>query len=367
MNKEIGGEFAFSVSYFFKKRLNQLDRFIPDGTSLLTSSGRDSLSLIIKVLGLTSDDGVLLPSYLCPEILRPFREANIFVSFYRINKDLSIDLDDIARRVTKKTKALLIIHYFGYPQPIRQLRQLSQQHSLFLIEDMVQSFLTKDNGQPLGSVGDVAFTSFRKFLPVLDGSLALFKTEIVSVNSVKWANQSLTHLFYLCLRYLGMSSKNLYLKSLLVPKPLFLWLFEQADELLNRYPKPAKISSLSQSLLHKFDFNEIISRRRSNFQHLLDNWHFETVQPLLWSLPFGVCPLGFPVIAEDRDYFKRELIKRKVYPPIHWNLPLDISQEEFKTPWEISRHILTMPIDQRYEIRDMDYILRQIEKIESEV
>jgi len=366
MNKEIGGEFEFPVSCLFKRQVYQLDRFMPDGTRLFTSSGRDSLSLIIRVLGLTRDDEVLLPSYLCPEILRPFRDADIAVNFYRINKDLSIDLDDIAKRITKKTKALLVIHYFGYPQPLKKLLQLSQNHSLFLIEDTVQAFLTGCDGQPLGSVGDTCFSSFRKFLPVLDGSLVLFNIKSSSVEC-NWSTQSLTHLFYLCLRCLGMILKNVYLKTFLVPKPLFLWLFRQADELLSRYPKPAKISSLSQSLLHKFDFYEIVSRRRANFQHLLDNWHFKTARPLFLNLPPDVCPLGFPVIAEDRDYIKKELIHRGVYPPIHWNLPAEVDQEEYKTPWQISRHILTIPIDQRYETKDMEYILKQFEKIECEV
>ena len=135
--------------------------------------------------------------------------------------------------------------------------------------------------------------------------------------------------------------------------------------MLNKYPKPAKISVLSKSLLYKFDFDEIVSRRRRNFQYLLDNWHFKIIQPLFHSLPPDVCPLGFPVIVKDRDYIKQELIKRRIYSPIHWNLPPDIDKEEFKGSWEISRHILTIPVDQRYGLSEMDYILEQIQEIEA--
>jgi len=362
--RQIGGEFHLPVSCFFKKRLNQFNRFIPNSPGFLTSSGRDSLRLIIRVLNLTERDEVLLPSYLCGDILIPFEEEGVNFSFYKVNKDLRVDISDIEGRITKKTKAIMAIHYFGYPQRIEELRRLCEEQSLCLIEDTVQSFLSKYNGEFLGSVGDLAFTSFRKYLPVLDGSLVLINAEGINSNNLKWANPSLTHALYLCLRYLGMSSKNLHLKAHIVPEPLFLWLFAMADKALNKYPKPAKMSHSSTRLLCRLDFGDVITRRRANFQYLLDNWHFDMIQPLFHELPADVCPLGFPVLASDRDYVKQELVKRGVYPPIHWNLPSDIDKEEFKTSWEISREILTIPVDQRYEPKDMDYILWQIEGIE---
>lgn len=365
MKKEIGGEFHLPRLCLLGRRLNQFGRFMPqDARCFLTSSGRDSLNLIIRILGLTPDDEVLLPSYLCPDILRPFREANMVVSFYRINRDLSIDLDDIERRIKKTTKALLIIHYFGYPQPIKEIQRLSCKHSLWWIEDSVQSMLSKYDGQSLGWFGDIGFTSFRKYLPVLDGSLLLINKERLSDNNPKWAGPSLSHLLYLCLRYWGMGLKSLYLKAYLAPKFLFLWLFAQAEGLLNKYPKPAKMSSLSQKLLNRFDFDEIISRRRKNFQYLLDNWSSQAIHPLFQGLPADVCPLGFPVFAENRDYVRQKLIKRRIYPPVHWELPLEIDKNEFGVSWEVSRHILTIPIDQRYGIDDMEYVIRQIKGLE---
>jgi len=365
MKKEIGGEFYLPGPCLLGRRLNQFGRLIPrDARCFLTSSGRDSLNLIIRILGLTSDDEVLLPSYLCPDILRPLREANIFVSFYRINRDLSIDFDDIERRIKKTTKALLIIHYFGYPQPIKEIQRLSQEHSLWWIEDSVQSMLSKYADQPLGWFGDIGFTSFRKYLPVLDGSLLLINTGNLNDNNPKWSSNSLEHWFYLWLRYWGMGFKLLYHKTRIAPKPLFLQLLARADELLNKYPKPTKISFLSQSLLHKLDFDEIISRRRKNFRYLLNNWPSEAIQPLFQELPADVCPLGFPVLTENRDHVKQKLISRKIYPPVHWELPPEIDKYEFGLSWEISRHILTIPIDQRYGLDEMGYVIRQIKEME---
>jgi dTDP-4-amino-4,6-dideoxygalactose transaminase len=364
MKKEIGGEFHLPLSFLFREQVNQFDKFITNGPKcFLTSSGRDSLKLIIKILGLSHTDEVLLPAYLCQEMLIPFQEERVNFAFYKVNCNLVADIDDIKVKISGNTKALLVIHYFGYRQPVEEIRKSFKEHSIYLIEDTAQSFLTKYNGQFLGRSGDLAFTSFRKFLPVLDGSLLVINRGGPR-NDFEWRTPSLRHFSYLCLRYLGMKSKNLYLKTHLVPKPVFLYIFRAADKMLNKYPKPAKMSSLSKRVLYTFDFDDIILKRRRNFQHLLDNWRSDIIQPVFRELPADVCPLGFPVFSKDRDYVKHNLIERRIYPPVHWNLPLDISKEEFGLSWEISRHILTIPIDQRYELSEMDYILKQIHEID---
>lgn len=363
LKREIGGEFHLPPSYLFRRQLSQFGRFVPEDTKyFLTSSGRDSLKLIIRILKLTHSDEVLLPSYLCRDMLIPFKEEDINFRFYKINTDLSIDIPDIERKITRKTKTLLIIHYFGYPQPIKEIQKLSQERCLYLIEDVVQSFLSQYHGRPLGWFGDLAFTSYRKFTPVLDGSLLLVNKQEIDPQ-IKWRNPSLSHFLYICLRCLAMGLKTLYLDSYLVPKPLFLWLFARAEKVLNKYPKPAEMSSFSRNMLNKFDFDNLVVKRRENFQYLLDGWHFRSVQPLFRQLPEDICPLGFPVVAEDREYIKQELIKRQIYTPVHWNLPPEVDKDEFSISWEISRHILTIPTDQRYGINDMNYVLTQIREI----
>jgi dTDP-4-amino-4,6-dideoxygalactose transaminase len=361
--REIGGEFHLPLSCLFSKRLNHLGTLMPkDSRCFLTSSGRDSLKLIIKTLGLTRNDELLLPSYLCGDILRPLKEEDLNFKFYKINRNLTIDIGDIEKKITRKTRTLLIIHYFGYPQPIKEIQKLARERSLYLIEDVVQSFLSKYDGQALGTFGDFAFTSYRKSTPVLDGSLLVVNNHEIDLK-VNWRKPSLRRFLYIWLRCLAMGLKTLYLNSHFVPKPLFLSLFSWSDEILNGCPKPAKISRFSRNILNKFDFDSLILKRRGNFQYLLDRWRFSSIHPLYRELPEKVCPLGFPVLAENREFVKQELIKRGIYTPVHWNLPSEVNKDEFSNSWDVSRHILTIPIDQRYGIDDMNYILRQIQEI----
>ena len=125
----------------------------------------------------------------------------------------------------------------------------------------------------------------------------------------------------------------------------------------------AEMSWTSKRLLDKFDYEGVIARRRENFQHLLDNLDSDSFVPLFPNLPSSVCPMGFVVLAEDRDYLRRELSNAGIYCPVHWQLASEIDPEEFPISWEISRKIMMIPIDQRYGIEEMDYILDKIHEI----
>jgi len=366
MGIEVGGEFYLSLSHFLSKTTDQFYHFIPDDAQLFfTSSGRCSLKIIIKALKLTKKDEVLLPSYLCEEVLKPFKEERIHVQFYKVDEHLIVDINDIKQKITKRTKALLIIHYFGFPQPIKLIQKLCRNYSIYLIEDVTQAFMSKQDNIPLGWFGDFNFTSFRKFLPVLDGSLLLFNKNLIYVKKVKWKKYYLGYYLYQYLRFFGMFLKCLYLRLGIIPKFFFLKPFEYADKILNEYPKPVEMSRLSKKLLKKFDFDSIILKRRENFQYLLKNWTCVSIKPLFKKLPNNVCPFGFPAITKNRDFIRQKLIKRKIYTPVHWNLPIEIDKKQFRTSWEISKNILTIPIDQRYGKPEMDWIINALKEIHS--
>ncbi len=70
-------------------------------------------------------------------------------------------------------------------------------------------------------------------------------------------------------------------------------------------------------------------------------------------------------MAKDRDGLKKMLIKNRIYPPIHWKLPSEVDKEEFSASWQVSKHILTIPIDQRYKTEDMQFVADTLGKFEA--
>lgn len=131
--------------------------------------GNIAIALALTHAGIGAADQVLLPAYHCISMVEPVVWCGAKPVFYRINADTSPDLDDIARALTPRSRALLVPHYFGFPQDMQSIRAFCDQHRLVLIEDCAHAFFGVHAGRPLGSFGDYAIASAWKFFPVIEG------------------------------------------------------------------------------------------------------------------------------------------------------------------------------------------------------
>ena len=88
-------------------------------------SGTTAISHGIRALGLGPGEKILVPSYTCGGMIPPLRRAAMTIDFYEINEDLSLDRQDLERRLPG-AKALLFIHYFGFPRTSLILRPFAR-------------------------------------------------------------------------------------------------------------------------------------------------------------------------------------------------------------------------------------------------
>ena len=124
----------------------------------------------LTALGVKSGDNVLVPSYHCTSLVEPILKYGSNATFYDINTDLTPNFDDVREKIDAKTRAIVVVHYFGFPQPIRKFRELCDNHNLYLIEDCAHVLTgNSGDGTDLGESGDVSIFSWRKFLPIYDG------------------------------------------------------------------------------------------------------------------------------------------------------------------------------------------------------
>ena len=91
---------------------------------------------------------MLLPAYLCKEVLRPFAGRSRIL-FYDVGDDLSVDPDVMKRLLEReRVRLLLIINYFGFLQPWRQeIARLCTERETVLLEDCAHSLLTQGSGE----------------------------------------------------------------------------------------------------------------------------------------------------------------------------------------------------------------------------
>jgi len=307
--------------------------------------GRDALWSALGLLGLTPGEVILVPAYLCPAVLQPLKKRGLRVRFYRVQKDLSADLTDLAGKICPRTKAVLIIHYFGFPQPVSSIDRLCREHKLFLIEDCAHVLSSAVEGRPLGSFGDAAVFSFKKTLKSLPGRGAALlinrptpacreSAERQPVSS--GANAERPQNFYPGLKNFILQYKT--------PRFLIDRIIRLTDFLRLNPRRRIKADYLER--MKKSDLDAIVAECRKNFTLLLGNLKGrQDLVPVFPALPEQVCPLGFPVFVENRDAVFRKLLNSGIEPFILWEfLPGEVSGCEFKDADYISRHILIFPV-----------------------
>jgi dTDP-4-amino-4,6-dideoxygalactose transaminase len=98
---------------------------------------------------------------------------------YKVNTDLSIDFDDLQRRVTPRTKSVIIVHFFGVQQELTAIREWCDRAGYSLVEDCAHCLFSAAPAPPIGRIGDFAVGSLVKFFPTFDGGcLVSFRREI---------------------------------------------------------------------------------------------------------------------------------------------------------------------------------------------
>jgi dTDP-4-amino-4,6-dideoxygalactose transaminase len=134
-----------------------------------TWNARGALFQLLTALPRRRGSTVLVPAYHCLALTKPIEAAGFAIDCYRVRRDFTIDLEDLASRLHAGVKAVVVIHYFGFPTELDEVLGLARTHGALLIEDCSHSFLTRDRGAGLGQRGDYAVFSYYKCTPSLVG------------------------------------------------------------------------------------------------------------------------------------------------------------------------------------------------------
>lgn len=350
-------------------RLTHVHATPPGSISICT--GRTGLRLAFRACICDDADApILLPSYLCPSLVQAVREEKLPHAYYKVKSDLTIDvrslMDLLGRR---RPRAVLFINYFGFPpDPASAIGLEVCREFCPVIEDATHGSWLEFINPIVGTVGDYVITSLRKYLPVPDGGvLSVCRNRLEPLPPLAPAEHSAVTL--------RLEGKTLRHATLVQGAPTataageqaYLDRFARAEELIDRQSIMAGMSEVSEKIFNHLDLAEAAGRRRANYSHFLTAFVSDPMlhrlgQPLYNRLPPKVSPLCFPIVVADdrRDALRRELRKRGVFCPVHWSLPEDLSTTEFAPSWELSRQLLSLPIDQRYDTHDMTLLMQRL-------
>ena len=127
------------------------------------SKARTALKYGLQALELNDQDIILVPDFVCDSIFQPIQQNSLNFSTYELEDDLSPNWSSLDLIITKKIKAIVMIHYFGQPQDVNKFIGFCKKHNIFLIEDNAHGHSGLINGRELGTFGDIGISSPRKF------------------------------------------------------------------------------------------------------------------------------------------------------------------------------------------------------------
>lgn len=152
----------YSANGFFTKKCQQwLKKNIKCKEAFLVHSCTAALEMCALLLNIKKGDEIIMPSYTFVSTANAFvlREATpVFVDIDP--KTLNIDPNKIERAITKKTRAIVAVHYAGISCDMDLILNIAKKYKLYVIEDAAQAILASYKGRPLASIGDLATLSF---------------------------------------------------------------------------------------------------------------------------------------------------------------------------------------------------------------
>src|SRR5262249_42434008 len=96
---------------------------------------RNALFHGLRALGIRSRGKILVPAYVCAAAIGPMEYFGVEVQFYAVRRNCEPDWADLASKIDLKVRAILAVHYFGFPCDILRFRAVCDRNNLFLIED----------------------------------------------------------------------------------------------------------------------------------------------------------------------------------------------------------------------------------------
>lgn len=138
--------------------------------ALAINSGTAALHLAVLGAGITAGDEVIIPA----QTFVATGLAVLMVGAKPVFADIqpggpNIDPIDIERRITPRTKAIIVVHYGGYPCDMDEINALSRKHGLKVIEDAAHAVGASYRGEPVGTLGDFAIFSFQAIKQITTG------------------------------------------------------------------------------------------------------------------------------------------------------------------------------------------------------
>ncbi|HJH26376.1 MAG TPA: aminotransferase DegT [Methanophagales archaeon] len=320
--------------------------------AIAVANGTIALDVALKALGIKQGDEVVVPSFTFISTANSILFQGAKPVFADVDdRTFNINPNDVLKKITDKTKAIISVHLFGHPFDVKAIQDICEDHNLILIEDCAQAHGAEYKGIKVGSFGVVSCFSFyaTKNMTTGEGGMITTDSEEIAKACRLLRNHGESQKY--CHTILGYNYRMTDIQAAigLVQLKKLNEFNERRINNAEYLDKHIKVSGLK------------LPHRKNGIKHVYHQYAVTIEEEE-----------GFPV---SRDEFMGYLKKKGIGCAIHYPLPihkqplyqqLGYTDEEVKCPitTELSNKILSFPVHPALTEKDLIYITETINNME---
>ncbi|EGR0040974.1 DegT/DnrJ/EryC1/StrS family aminotransferase [Vibrio vulnificus] len=321
--------------------------------AICVSTGTAALQLALEAMDIGAGDEVLVPSLTYVASFQAISATGAKPIACDIDEEnLSINVEDVKRKITKQTRAIMIVHYSGFVGNYDSLMEVAKAHKLRVVEDAAHAFGSSYKGKKVGSFGDVTCFSFDGIKNITSGEggcivsndqQLLERCRDARLLGVEKDTEA---------RYRGQRS----------------WDFDVTRQGW-RYHMSNIMAAIGLAQFQRH--NELGEKRKKLVHHYIYRLtKCDFVFPICQDYSESVPHIFVVKLAEevDRDIFRANLLERGIESGVHYkpNHLLSLySSSSCSTPIldKVFPRLLTLPLHPDMSLSDVDYIVDTINEL----
>jgi len=337
---------------------NKIGKFLGSKYSLGVGSATHALHLALRSIGVGKGDEVIVPTF----TFAATANAVLYCGAKPILTDVEYDTFNISpkqiqKKITKKTKAIIPVHYGGQSCDMDEIKSISKKHDLFVIEDCAHALGSKFNNELCGNIGDLGCFSFyaTKVITTGEGGMVTTSTKKLYEKVKLLRSQAMT-----------VQAKERETKAKWKYDVVDLGYNYRLDEMraalgLSQIKRIKQINQMRQKIAKKYDFHLTkikgitIPQKKSNRNHI---YH-------LYSI---LIEKDFPLTRDELfSYLHKAGIGTSVqYCPLHF---MSLYKKDYKNNLEftnanlLKEQILCLPIFPKMTIKNIEFIVSKLKKL----
>jgi hypothetical protein len=293
--------------------------------SIKLNCGRNALAYLIEAKHIKK---IAMPKFMCTSCDKVLDKYGVTVRHYSIGLDFKPKNIEL-----QQDEWLYLVNYYGQISNgyIIDIKSKNEK----LIVDNAQAYFQ----MPVDGV-DTLYTC-RKYFGVADG--AILYTDM-QISRELPCDESFERMHFLLGRFERSASE-------------FYSEYAENNHFFTNEPIK-QMSRLTENLLHGVDYDLVANRRTENFDYLQNA--LSKRNRLKLDVPYGA--FMYPLYVENGSLIRKQLQNEKIYIPTLWPNVLDICERD-TLEYRLSEDILPIPVDQRYDINDMKYLVKAINNV----